>query len=220
MARYNYAFKDWKENMVKSVARDIAVSTKAAIEVCNFLRGRNLAQAKRLVEEVVAMKRAIPFKRFTNGVGHKPGIAAGRYPQILSKHMLKMFKEAESNAQIKGLGDNLLIVHLCAHKASSPMHQGRQRRRSMKRTHIELVVEELESEKKVKKAVKKETPKEIAEDKSSDVAQKKQPVVEKKEEQNVEEDSLYRSRPGKGRIFYHQKRWCGYVIQSASLNLS
>ena len=42
----------------------------------------------------------------------------------------------------KAIDGNDVIVHLAAHKASSPYHFGRQSRRQMKRTHVELVLKE------------------------------------------------------------------------------
>ena len=42
---------------------------------------------------------------------------------------------------------------MAAHKASAPWHYGRQRRRKMKRTHIEIVIGEKETKKKNQKKV-------------------------------------------------------------------
>jgi len=74
MAHNKYAFQGFnKELMARAVGRDLTVSTKQAIEICNYLRKRKLAQAKMLLEKVIEKKQAVPFKRFVNGLGHKAG---------------------------------------------------------------------------------------------------------------------------------------------------
>lgn len=159
MANYRYAYNGPEEGTAKAVLRDGAISTKVAIEMCNFLRGKSTEKAKAALERVLAMKEAIPFKRFTDGVGHRkgPGMASGRYPQKASEAFLALIKIAEANAAQKGLAEELVISHLAAHKASTPFHFGRLRRRQMKRTHVEIVVKE--DEKLAKKATKKVAPK-------------------------------------------------------------
>ncbi|MBT3463440.1 hypothetical protein HN451_00510, partial [archaeon] len=77
--------------------------------------------------------------------------------------ILKIIKSAESNALNKGLNTNdLVITHICAHKASTPYHSGRQRRRKMKRSHIEVVVKEQKVEKKEKTTKNNPTKKSIS----------------------------------------------------------
>ena len=142
MANYKYSAKD-SENAAKAVGRSLSISTKQSIEICNFIRKKQVQKAKMMLNDVIEKKIAVPFKRFT-AVGHKPGkIASGRYPEKSAKEILKVLESAEKNAQFKGLNtSNLIISHTCAHKASRPWHYGRQRRIKMKRTHIEIIVEE------------------------------------------------------------------------------
>jgi len=129
------------------------ISTKQSIEICNFIRGRPLAKAKLLLSEVIEKKRAIPFKRFTGGAGHKKKIGSGKYPEKTCREILKLLNAVEANAQFKGLSmGDLIISELIANKASTPWHYGRQRRRKTKRTNIKVVVKE-------KAAKKKETKK-------------------------------------------------------------
>ena len=152
MGKQRTAFGELKENMALARGRNMSFSTKHAIEICNYLRNKRLQQAKETLEKVITKKKAIPFKRFTDGVGHKKGnLAAGRYPIKASKDILRLLKQAESNASIKGLStEELTIKHLVANKASTPMKFGRQIRRKTKRTHMEIVVEEVAINKKTK----------------------------------------------------------------------
>ena len=163
MVGHKYAFKGYNaELMARAIALDMPVSTKQVIELCNFLRNKNLQKAKQTLARILEKKEAVPVKRFTNGVGHKPGdIAAGRYPIKAAEKFLRLFSSVEINAQNKGINTGeLQIIHLCAHKAHTPMKHGRQSRRQAKRTHVEVVVQEVVKEKKDKKTKKVESTKE------------------------------------------------------------
>jgi len=151
-----YAFTGFNEKCAKAIFRDQDISTKHSVEICRQLRGKPLAKAITYLEDVIALKQAVPFLRYLGDVGHKRGMAAGRYPVKASKAFLRLIKSAQKNASNKGLDEeNLIIKHICAHKASRPMRYGRKTRREMKRTHIEIVVEEAIA---AKKTQKKQTP--------------------------------------------------------------
>ncbi|PIN70394.1 50S ribosomal protein L22, partial [Candidatus Woesearchaeota archaeon CG11_big_fil_rev_8_21_14_0_20_57_5] len=141
--------------METAVARgvDVPVSFKHCVEISNHLRGRSVVSAKRILEEAISMSRAIPFTRFNGDVGHKPGIAAGRYPIKASKAVLALLESAEANAIHKGMnGDALKIVVMVANLAARPHRPGRKRRVQHKRTH--LLVEVVEDEEVAAKASK------------------------------------------------------------------
>ena len=185
MAEQKYAFEKFNnELMARAMGRDTAVSTKQAIEISNYLRHRKLTQAKALLESVIQKKHAIPFKRFTDGVGHKPGkMAAGRYPIKASRVFLKLLESVEANAQTKGLNTSELeIVHICAHQAHRPVHYGRNSGREFKRTHIEVVVQETAGKKREKKEEEKQERTEKTEKKETKKEEKKEHKEERKEE--------------------------------------
>jgi large subunit ribosomal protein L22 len=165
---YTFAAYD-KELMARAVGRHLAISSKQSIEICSRIRNKHIKKAKLMLTDAIKMKRAIPYTRFNGDVGHKPGMAAGRFPVKSATQILALIKSAEANAQVKGLNTaNLYIVHVNAQRAARPMHQGRQRGTATKRTHVELVLQEraeVQKEKKVRtktpsksKEVKKETP--------------------------------------------------------------
>ncbi len=161
MAKQLYAFQGFnKELMARVLGRDLRISLKQSVEVCKYLRHRKLAQSKRLLQEVLDMKRAIPFRTFTNGLGHRKGhLGPGRYPQKTAEAFLKLLESVEANAQTKGLNTSELeIIHICAHKGAKMFHHGRHYGRLMKNTHVEIVVKETpkkEDNKKQKKTVQK-----------------------------------------------------------------
>ena len=142
------------------------------------------SKAKDILERVLEKKQAIPFTRFTDGVGHRAGagITAGRFPEKASKEFIKLIKDAEANAQTKGLSTELKIVHLLAHKGSNDYHYGRQRRRKYKRTHLEIVVEEQEEKKADKKKNPQKTTKPKVKEEKDTIKKETKPTPEKIDE--------------------------------------
>lgn len=134
------------EIAAKVIGRDLSISTKHAVEISKFIRGKSIKKSKELLNKVIEGKIAIPFTRFNRDMGHKKGnIAAGRYPKSASLEIVKLLNSLEANAQNKGLDVNsLYIKKIIANRASRPWHFGRQRRIKMKRTHIEIIAEEFQ----------------------------------------------------------------------------
>lgn len=194
MSKLKYAMQGYDEKtMSRARLNNSAISRKISIEIFNMIRYKSTEKAKMLLEEVMDMKRAVPYKKFNRSVAHKTGIGPGRYPIKAVDEVLKLIKLAEANAQNKGLSSSLVIKHLAANKGNMQWHHGRQSRRQMKSTHIEIVVlektakkeeskhkkEEKTFEKKAevvkheeKTESKKEAPEEMPESKLSEHAQK------------------------------------------------
>jgi large subunit ribosomal protein L22 len=170
MAKHNYAYQKSEENIAKAVGRNLNVSPKQGTEICGFIRGRSVAQAKVLLHQAISKKVAIPFKRFTNGLGHKPGMSAGRFHPKACDLILKVLESAEANAKNKGYNSNdLKIVHSAMQIGAKNMHYGRKRRSIFKNSNIEIVVQEVKGLSGVKKTSKK-----------SDSAKAEKPAAEKK----------------------------------------
>ncbi len=172
MSQYKYS-AIINEHRARAVGLLMPISTKQGIEICSLIRGKNLQKAREILNEVIDMKRPIPFKRFTEGAGHKHGIGPGKYPVKACREILKLVNLVEANAQHKGLDtSSLWIIHICAKKGPKSWHYGRQSRIAMKRTHVEIVVEE--------KEIKKEKKKDVVKEKQSE-------VIKKQEEKKVKE---------------------------------
>ncbi|HDI31796.1 MAG TPA: 50S ribosomal protein L22 [Thermofilum sp.] len=128
--------------------RDLRISYKSAVEIVNTIRGKSIEEAKRILEDVIEMRRPIPFRRFHGKVGHKRGMGAGRYPVKAAKAILKVLESAEANAEFKGLDTSKLwIVHAAAHKGMKvkkykPRAFGRSTPFFKQLVHIEIGVEE------------------------------------------------------------------------------
>ncbi len=184
MTAYKYSTKI-NENCAKVFGSSLPISRKHSFAICKALRKMALPKAKKYMEAVISKKQAIPFTRFTNGLGHRPGMAAGRYPIKACSHILKLLNSVEANAQFKGLSTaNLILKHIVAQKASSVLRSGRQRREA-KRTHIEIVVEEIKKKTKTKKSEKKkeQTEKVKTETKKVETKIEKKPEMKTKVEE-------------------------------------
>ena len=100
---HKYSLKDYnKENMARAIGVSLPISSKQSIEICNFIREKDVNFAKKFLDEVIKDKKAVPFKRFNADVGHKKGMAAGRYPKKASMEFLSLLNQVEANAQFKG----------------------------------------------------------------------------------------------------------------------
>ncbi|RSN76225.1 50S ribosomal protein L22 [Candidatus Methanodesulfokora washburnensis] len=147
---YSYG-AELRENEARASGRDLRVSFKEMVELARAIKGMKLSEAKALLEEVIAMKRPIPFKRYKKGVGHRKQLSGwkiGRYPVKASKLMLKILTNAEYNAIQKGLdADSLYIKHVAAQQGPKLRRifyraMGRATPRIEQLTHVEVVVEE------------------------------------------------------------------------------
>lgn len=152
----------------KARGSDLRVHFKNTRETAQAIKKLPLAKAKRYLEDVLAHKQAIPFRRFCGGVGrtaqaksrHSNG--QGRWPVKSAEFLLGLLKNAESNAEVKGLDvDTLFISHIQVNQAQ------KQRRRTYRAhgrinpymsspCHIELILSEKEAQ------VKKEAETQIA----------------------------------------------------------
>lgn len=115
MSKVDYSAQYDPANTAKAMAYEINVSPKHCIEILREIRGKKLSSAKAYLEEVIAKKRSVPFKRFNRNVGHKrhqTGWDAGRYPVKACGEILTVIKNAEANAEYKGLDtDNMRVIH-------------------------------------------------------------------------------------------------------------
>jgi large subunit ribosomal protein L22 len=146
--KYKLSYQKLKENMAFAVGLNLSISTKKAVEVCNFIRKRRLNKAREILQDIIDLKKPIPMKRYNRDTAHKKNIGPGKFPVKTAKNILNILKSAEMNAQNKGLNTHHLVIeHISAKKASTPWHYGRQRRRKMKRTHLEIVLKEHKQEK-------------------------------------------------------------------------
>jgi large subunit ribosomal protein L17e len=139
----------------KARGQHIRVHFKHCREILHTIKGMKLTKAKSFLEAVVNYKQAVPFTKFTGGCGrHAQGKlmkAAGdkcKWPQKATKVILDLVKNAQANAEVKGLDvDALYVSHAQANRAI------KQRRRTYRAhgrigpymaspAHVELILSE------------------------------------------------------------------------------
>ncbi len=151
MARIKYAYQPADETQAaKAMGYEMPISFKHAVEICREIRGKKISEAKKFLEDVIAMRRPVPFRRYKKKVPHRRGLQgwyAGRYPQKAAKYILKVLRNLEANAEYKGLDlDKLVIVHAQAQKGRvikryMPRAFGRATPRFQQLTTVQLVAE-------------------------------------------------------------------------------
>lgn len=129
--------------MARAIGTALPISFKQSVEISRFIKNRKVSDAKKILQNVMEKKAAIPFTRYKRDLGHKKKEGPARYPEKASKEFVKLIENVEANAQFKGLNtSNLIITHISAHNSGKTWHFGRKLRRKMKRTNIEIIVEE------------------------------------------------------------------------------
>lgn len=143
--------------MARAIGMALPISFKQSVEICDFIKNKNVNDVKKNLQNVIDKKTAIHFKRYNWDLGHKKKIGPARYPERASKEFIKLIESVEANAQFKGLNTSkLVIAHISAHKSGKSLHFGRKTRRKMKRTKIEIIVEEKPEVKHKKESKTKE----------------------------------------------------------------
>ncbi|MFT4310099.1 MAG: 50S ribosomal protein L22 [Candidatus Woesearchaeota archaeon] len=188
MSSYKYATQVAEEKQfAKAVVLSSKISWKQGIEIANWLRKRPVKKAEHLLERVIALEQAVPFRRFNDNVGHKSGMAAGRYPKKAAEVFLKLLKQASANASVKNLDEQQLIIHaIVVNRATSNPRYGRFRGRIAKNAHVEIWVTGPASKKKADKKAKKDVSSVVAE-------QVEEQKVEQKTEKKVNKPQVKQS---------------------------
>merc|ERR1711988_147381 len=146
------------ENPAKSCkarGSELRVHFKNTHEVAAAIKNMTLKKAKKYLSDVIDHKQAIPFRHYCGGVGRAAqakmtGSTQCRWPKKSCEFMIDLLRNAESNAEVKGLDvDSLEITHVQVNKAQ------KQRRRTYRAhgrinpymsspCHVELILSEIE----------------------------------------------------------------------------
>ena len=82
------------------------------------IKGMQLKKAQKYLQNVIAHKDIIPFRRFCGGVGRhaqatKYGVTQGRWPEKSCRFLLDLLQNVESNAEQQGLElKKLQVAHI------------------------------------------------------------------------------------------------------------
>ncbi len=128
-----------KENKPKKTdavvnARNLPISTKYAVAICNYIRGKNIDKAILMLEEVEKFKKPVPMR---GEIPHRKGkIMSGRYPIKAVREFIKVLKSLKANATVNELELEKYVIFCKANVAPRPYKRfGRAR---FKRTHVTL----------------------------------------------------------------------------------
>ncbi|NCB17931.1 MAG: 50S ribosomal protein L22 [Synergistales bacterium] len=134
----------------KAIGKELPISPKFSREICGMIRGRNVNDAMRMLEEVIELKRAVPLKRFNKRVSHKPGVGPGRYPQKAAGAILQVLQSAVANAEYKGLDSEEMVISTIStsigrvQQGYMPRAHGRATQWNQQMVNIEVILEEVE----------------------------------------------------------------------------
>ena len=152
MANIKYAYNDEGDSKkARAMGKSLKISPKHCVEICRELRGMDVENAKNYLDEVISMKKAVPFKRHNKKVGHRKGLKnwpSGRYPVKAANEILKILENAEANAEYIGMdNENLIIEHISSHRGfiirgGIPRAFGRVTPFNTPTTHVQIVLGE------------------------------------------------------------------------------
>jgi large subunit ribosomal protein L22 len=140
--------KEVKPAKTEAVARgdSVRASKRHCMYIGNFIRGKTVDAAIAELEEVIAIKRAIPFK---GEIPHRHGnMMSGRYPVEASKIFISLLKGLKGNIIVNGMDlDKTRISLVVSNWASRP----RRKNGKSKRTHVTITAKPLEAAKEKNK---------------------------------------------------------------------
>ncbi len=138
------------ETTAKAFGKELQMSPKKSVEICNLLRGKDTETAKNILTEVIEGKRAVPYRKHNKGVSHNKGVGSGGYPKKAAEKIRSLIEECQANAESKGLeSDEMKIIAISASEGSPiegfrPRAYGRSSPFDRKTTNIEIILKEME----------------------------------------------------------------------------
>ncbi|NYT11775.1 MAG: 50S ribosomal protein L22 [Methanomassiliicoccales archaeon] len=145
-----YTMETDPDSTSRAIGKELPISPKHSREICSMVRGMEVSVAVDVLNEIIELKRAVPFKRYKKCVSHKKGTGPGRYPQKAAKAILGVIESAMSNAEYKGLGvDSMRIKVIAAHLGRTqqgwmPRAYGRATPFDHQTVNVEVILEEME----------------------------------------------------------------------------
>ncbi|KAL5334917.1 ribosomal protein L22/L17 [Aspergillus crustosus] len=101
----------------------LRVSFKNTREAAQAISGMKLQRALTFLENVTNKAEAVPFRRFASSTGRTAqakqwGVARARWPVKSAEFLIGLLKNAEANADTKGLDTgNLIVKHIQVNQA-------------------------------------------------------------------------------------------------------
>ena len=109
-----YAREGEVTKSAKARGSDLRTHFKNMRETAMAIKKMDLQEAKKYLEEVIAMRRCIVFRRYCGGVGRTAQAknegstnGQGRWPKKSAEMLLNILKNAESNAEVRAASKRL-----------------------------------------------------------------------------------------------------------------
>ena len=153
MGRLNYSLTPAGRSS-RAMGMELHISPKHAREICRTLKGMKANLARAYLEDVIALKRSIPFKRYRRNVAHRHDLVgwdAGRYPEKAARAVLVVLDNALANAEYKGMeSEKMRIYHAGTKKGRTiqgwmPRAMGRATPKNTETVSVEMVLTEVKS---------------------------------------------------------------------------
>ena len=142
-----YSYQGDITKAAKALAKQEDVSRKIASEACRAIKGMKIERAITFLENVREHKEYIPLKRYNSKQPHRKGGQPGKYPEKVSKILIKTLKNLKNNAEQKDLDpEKMRIVHASAYKALElprTRPRGKIKSSNIELTNIEIVAREV-----------------------------------------------------------------------------
>lgn len=150
MPEHEYSVEVDETVSAKALGKELRISPKDSVEICEKIKGMRLAEAQEYLEAVTKKERAVPYSRHDKKKAHRKGAGhgSGGYPVKAAGEILDVLENVEANAEYKGLAyENLRIVHASANKGVEfpgfqPRAFGRTSPSDTPTTNVEIVVRE------------------------------------------------------------------------------
>lgn len=129
------AVKSRKRSEAVVNGKDLRISTKQAVAICNFIKNKDVDKAISELGEVSKMKRAIPMK---GEIPHRrgKGMMSGRYPLKAVAEFIRLLKNLKANAVNHEIELEKVKLLGMANVASRPLRRGGRKR--FKRSHVQI----------------------------------------------------------------------------------
>nr|XP_012332215.1 60S ribosomal protein L17-like [Aotus nancymaae] len=106
---------------------NICVPFKNTRETAQAIKGMHIQKATKYLKDIASQKQRVSFRCYDEGVGSVQakqwGWTQGWWPKESAESLLHMFKNAERNAELKGVDvDSLVIEHIQMNKAPKSRH--------------------------------------------------------------------------------------------------
>ena len=125
---------------------DLAIGRKHAVALSNFIRGKDIDVAIKMLEDVIKYKRAVPMR---GEIPHRKGMMSGRYPIKGAKIYIALLKSLKANAMVNELELEKYKLFIMPNRAARPYKRYGQGR--FKRSHVTIKLISRQKQTKEKK---------------------------------------------------------------------